>query len=51
MDLVDVFGGSDCGENKARRASASTKKPIRADHPSADYISYTVSNSAKNVSN
>ena len=49
--MVDEFGKGDCGENKARRASALTKEPIGADHSSANYISYTVNNSAKNISN
>ena len=55
MHLVDEFDRGDCSENEAKRASASTKGPIRADYPSSDHVSHTisniVSNSAKNVSN
>ena len=55
MDLIDEFGGGDHGENKARKTSASTKGPTRADYLSFDYVSHAVSNfvstSAKNVSN
>ena len=51
MNLVDEFGKGDCGENKAKKASASTKKLIRADHLFANHVSHTVSNSVKNVSN
>ena len=55
MNLINEFGRGDCGENEARKASASTKKPTRADYLSFDYDNYTVSNiisnSAKNVSN
>ena len=54
INLVDKFGGGDCGENEAR-ISALTKGPTGADYPSSDHISYAVSNfisnSAKNVSN
>ena len=49
MDLVDEFGN--CGENKAKRTSASTKRPTRVDYPFSDHISHNVSNPAKNVSN
>ena len=48
MNLVDKFGGGDHGENKARRASASTKELTGADYPSFDYVSYTVSNNVNN---
>ena len=55
MNLVDEFGKSDHSENEAKRAFASTNEPNRADSPSFDYVSHTVSNivsnSAKNVSN
>ena len=62
MNLVDEFARGDCGENEARRAFASKKRPIGADYPSSNHVSYTVSNivshtisnivsnSAKNVS-
>ena len=43
MNLVDEFGGGDCGENEAR-TSASTKGPTGADYPSSDYVSHAVSN-------
>ena len=43
MNLVDEFGGGDCGENEAR-TSASTKGPTRADYPSSDHVSHAVSN-------
>ena len=43
MNLVDEFGGSDCAENETR-TSASTKEPTGADYPSANYVSYVVSN-------
>ena len=43
MNLVDKFGGGDCGENKARTA-ASTKGPTGADYPSSDHVSHAVSN-------
>ena len=43
MNLIDEFGRGDRGENEAR-TSASTKGPNRADYPSSDYVSYTVSN-------
>ena len=55
MSLIDEFGKSDCGENEAKRASASTKGPTRADYLSFNHVSHTisniVSNSAKNISN
>ena len=51
MDLVDEFDGGDCDENEARKTSASTKKLTGADYLSFNYVSYTVNNSAKNVSN
>ena len=55
MNLVDEFDLGDRGENKARKASASTKRPTGADYPSSNHVSYTisniVSNSTKNVSN
>ena len=44
MNLFDEFGGSDCGKNEARRASASTKGPTGADYPSSDHVSHTVNN-------
>ena len=43
MNLVDEFGGGDCGENEAR-APASTKEPTGADYPSSDHVSHAVSN-------
>ena len=43
MNLVDEFGGGNCGENEAR-APASTKGPTRADYLSSDHVSYAVSN-------
>ena len=53
--MVDKFGGGDCGENEAKKASVSTKGPIGADYPSSNYVSYAVSNivsnSTKNFSN
>ena len=55
MNLVDEFGGGDRGENEARRASASTKGPTKADYLSSNHVSHTISNivgnSATNVSN
>ena len=55
MNLVDKFDKGDHGENEAKKASASTKGPIKADYPSFNHVSHTVSNivsnSAKNVSN
>ena len=55
MNLVNEFGGGGFGENEARRASASTKGPTKADYLSSNHVSHTVSNivsnSAKNVSN
>ena len=55
MNLVNEFGGGDCGENEARRAFASMKGPTKADYPSSNHVSHTVSNivsnSAKNISN
>ena len=55
MNLVDEFDGRDHGENKARRASASTKGPAGEDYLSSNDVSHAVSNivsnSAKNVSN
>ena len=48
MNLVNEFGGGDCGENEARKASVSTKGPIRADYLSSNYVSYTVSNNVSN---
>ena len=54
MNFVDEFGKGDCAKNKVRRASASTKKPIKIDYPSSNHVSHSVSNfvsnSAKNVS-
>ena len=50
MSLVEVIG-----ENEAKKASASTKKPIGVDNLSADHVSHIVSNivsnSAKNGNN
>ena len=55
MHLVNEFGGSDRGENKAKRSFASTKRLTGADYPSSNYVSYAVSNfvstSTRNVSN
>ena len=55
INLVDKFGGSDRGKNKARKASASTKGPIGADYSSFNHVSNAVSNivsnSTKNISN
>ena len=55
MNLFDEFVSGNHGENKARRASTSTKRPTGADYPSSNYVSYGVNNfvinSAKNVSN
>ena len=55
MNLVNEFGRDNHGKNKARKASASIKKPTGADYPFSDHVSHTVSNivsnSAKNVSN
>ena len=51
MDVVDKFGEGDYRENKARKASTSTKKPIGADHLSANHASHTVTNLvSKNIS-
>ena len=44
MNLVDKFGKGDCDENEARRAFTLTKGPTRADYPSSNHISHTVSN-------
>ena len=43
MNLVDEFGGDDCGKNEAR-TSISMKKPTRADYLSFDHVSRAVSN-------
>ena len=55
MNLVDKFGKGDCGENEAKKASASTKKSTGADYQFSNHVSHAVrnfiSNSAKNVSN
>ena len=51
MDLVDEFVRGNRGENEARKASALTKEPIGADHPSANHVSHNVNNSVKNISN
>ena len=55
MNLADKFGKGDRGENEAKKASTSTKKPTRADYPSSNHVSHAVSNivsnSAKNISN
>ena len=55
MNLNDKFGEGNRIENEARRASALTKKPTRADNPSFNHVRYAVSNfvsnSAANVSN
>ena len=55
MNLNDEFGGSDCGENEARRAFALIKEPTGKDYPSFNHISHDisniVSNSTKNTSN
>ena len=55
MTLVNEFVGGNRDENEARKASTSTKGPTRADYPSSNHISHTVSNMvsnfAKNVSN
>ena len=55
MNLVNEFGGGDCGKNEAKRAFASTKGPIKVDYLSFNHVSYAVSNivsnSAKNISN
>ena len=39
MNLVDEFDKDDCGENKAKKASASIKGPTKADYLSSDYVS------------
>ena len=49
MHLADEFG--DYNENKAKKTSASIKRPIRGGYLSSNHISYTVSNFAKNISN
>ena len=55
MNLVDEFGGGDCGENEAKKTSASMKRLIRVDYLSSDHVSHAisniVSNFAENVSN
>ena len=55
MDLVDEFDGGNCDENEAKKTFTLTKRPIKADYPSFNHVSYTlsnfVSNSAKNISN
>ena len=55
MNLIVEFDGDNCGKNKARKTSASTKGSTRADYLSFNYDSHAVSNfvsnSAKNVSN
>ena len=55
MNLVDEFGGIDCGKNEARKAFTSTKRPTIVDYLSFNHVSHTVnnivSNFAKNVSN
>ena len=55
MNLVYEFGGGDHGENEAKKALASTKRPTGTDYLSSNNVSYavnnSVSNSAKNVSN
>ena len=43
MNLVDEFGGDDCGKNKAK-TSASTKGPNRADYLFSDHVSHAVGN-------
>ena len=48
MNLVDKFGEGECGENEARRASASIKGPTGADYPSFDHVSHTISNNISN---
>ena len=55
IDLIDKFDGGDCDENEARKTSASTKRPTKADYLSFNYVNYAVSkfisNSAKIVNN
>ena len=55
INLVDEFGGGDCGENKVRSTSALRKRPIKGDYPSFNHVSHAVSNFisnfAKNGSN
>ena len=55
MNLINKFGGGDCGRNKAKKPFVLTKRPIGADYQSSDYVSHVVSNFvsnfAKNVSN
>ena len=48
INLFDEFGGGDCDENEARRASVLAKGPIGADYPSSDHVSHTVSNNVSN---
>ena len=48
MNLVDEFDKGDYGENEARKVSASTKGPTRADYLSFDHVSHTVSNNVSN---
>ena len=48
MNLLDDFGEGDYGENEAKRASALTKGPTRADYQSFNHVSHTVSNNISN---
>ena len=51
MDVIYEDGEGDCGKNEAKKASASTKKPIGADYPSNNQVNHTISNLfSKNVS-
>ena len=55
IDVVDKFSEGDFGKNEARRASALTKRPTKADYLSFNHINNNISNivinSVKNVSN
>ena len=55
INLVDEFNEGDCGKNKDKKTSASSKEPTGVDYLSSNYVSHVVSNFisnfTKNVSN
>ena len=49
-NFVDEFDKGNRCENRARRASTSTKGPTRKDYPSSNHVSHAVSNIVSNSS-
>ena len=49
INMVNVFDRDNCGENKAKKTSMSTKGSTGADYLFSDHVSHAVSNFVSNL--